>query len=84
MKIINATPEYIRQLELRVAKLEKSANVRETGEAVIKAMDEFEKALNERPSFSMKEEKYYADLNKRFYDLKKHVEKEVKYIKGAY
>lgn len=84
MKIINATAEYIRQLEVRVAKLEKSSSVRDKGEAVIKAMNEFEKALKEQPSFSMKEEKYYADLNKRFYDLKKHVEKEVKYIKGAY
>lgn len=84
MKILNATPEYIRHLELRVARLEKSASVRDKGEAVIKAMDDFEKALKQQPSFSMKEEKYYADLNKRFYDLKKHVEKEVKFIKGAY
>jgi hypothetical protein len=84
MRILNATSEYISQLEQRVAKLEKLSNVRDKGESVLKAMNEFEKALLEQPSFSMKEEKYYADLNKKFYDLKKHVEKEIKHIKGAY
>lgn len=78
-----STSEYIRRLEMRVASLEKSASVRDKGDEVLKAMNEFEKALLERPSFSMREE-YYQDLNKRFYALKNHVEKEVRYLKGAY
>ena len=43
MRILNATSEYISQLEQRVAKLEKLSNVRDKGESVLKAMNEFEK-----------------------------------------
>lgn len=78
--------EVIRNLEMRIARLEnkQASDVSSKGEAVIKAMKAFEEALLERPSFAMADEKYYADIKKRFYDLQKQVEKEVKYIKGAY
>ena len=78
--------EVIKSLEMRIARLEdrQASDVRSKGEAVLKAMKGFEESLLERPSFAMADEKFYADVKKRFYDLQKQVEKEVKYIKGAY
>ena len=80
--------EIIKDLEDRVARLEKQASssaIRRSADKVLKAMGEMERELEKMPSFRGDvEDRYYADLAERWYTLSMRVEEEIKHIAGAY
>ena len=70
-----------RKANQRVAR---DLSVRESAKKVLEAMKDMETALNQMPSFTMGEDRFYNAINERWHNLHDEVKSEIKYIKGAY
>jgi hypothetical protein len=76
--------EYRKTPEYKGNKTARQLSVRESAVKVLEAMQELEQALESMPSFSMREDRFYASISDRWYDLHEEVKSEIKSIKGAY